>query len=87
MARRRLYSAKRRAIMFKGDDIDRWVVFENAGWMCCICKGPVEEALRHPHPMAATLEHLIPLSKGGTHTWDNVGLAHAKCNFDKSDGF
>lgn len=84
MARRKLYSAKRRAIMFKGDDIDRWVVFEAAGWKCCICRGEVDQELRLPNPMAATLEHILPLSQGGTHTWDNVDLSHAKCNFDKN---
>lgn len=27
-----------------------------------------------------SIEHIIPLSKGGTHTWDNVKLAHRICN-------
>lgn len=32
-----------------------------------------------------TLDHVIPRSKGGTHTWDNVVTACAKCNGTKSD--
>ncbi|WP_425411627.1 HNH endonuclease [Lacticigenium naphthae] len=32
-----------------------------------------------------SIEHVIPLSKGGTHTWDNVRLAHIHCNIIKSD--
>lgn len=32
-----------------------------------------------------TIEHIIPLSKGGKHTWDNVGLACMKCNREKRD--
>ena len=32
-----------------------------------------------------SIDHVIPLSKGGTHTHDNVRLAHFKCNRDKSD--
>lgn len=32
-----------------------------------------------------SIEHVLPLSKGGTHTWDNVKLAHYKCNVTKSD--
>jgi len=27
-----------------------------------------------------SIEHVIPLSKGGTHTWDNIKLAHRICN-------
>ena len=30
-----------------------------------------------------TVEHLIPLCKGGTHTWDNVKLACHSCNTKK----
>lgn len=36
-------------------------------------------------PMSPTIDHIIPLSKGGTHDWDNVQLAHAVCNSYKSD--
>lgn len=32
-----------------------------------------------------SIEHVIPVSKGGTHTWDNVLLAHRQCNSMKSD--
>ena len=27
-----------------------------------------------------SIEHVVPISKGGTHTWDNVRLAHRICN-------
>lgn len=32
----------------------------------------------------ATLEHLMPLSRGGTHTWANVVLACWRCNLSKN---
>ena len=32
-----------------------------------------------------SIEHVIPLSKGGKHSWDNVRLAHRLCNTLKSD--
>lgn len=79
------YSAKRRAKMREGDAISHLEVFELANWICGICKEPIDKALRFPDKMAATLEHVIPLSKGGTHTWDNVDAAHAICNFRKSN--
>lgn len=32
-----------------------------------------------------TVDHIIPLSKGGDNTWDNVQLAHHRCNSGKRD--
>ncbi len=36
-------------------------------------------------PMSPTIDHIKPLSKGGSHTWDNVQVAHAICNSTKRD--
>ena len=33
-----------------------------------------------------SIDHVMPLSKGGLHSWDNVRLAHRICNSLKSDG-
>lgn len=35
--------------------------------------------------MAATIEHIVPLSMGGTHTWDNVAASHARCNWERGN--
>jgi 5-methylcytosine-specific restriction endonuclease McrA len=32
-----------------------------------------------------TLDHVMPCSKGGSHTWDNVVVACKRCNSRKSD--
>ena len=32
-----------------------------------------------------SIDHILPVSKGGTHTWENVQLAHRSCNSDKRD--
>jgi 5-methylcytosine-specific restriction endonuclease McrA len=32
-----------------------------------------------------TIDHVIPVSKGGKHTWDNVVIACAPCNSRKGD--
>lgn len=80
------YSPKRRAIMSKGDDIDHLTLFEMCDWICHLCSEKINPKLRFPNEWAATVEHIIPLSQGGTHTWDNVAAAHAWCNFQKGDG-
>lgn len=35
--------------------------------------------------LAMTLDHIIPLSKGGSHTADNLQCAHFMCNSKKGD--
>lgn len=37
------------------------------------------------HGTYPSIDHVFPLSLGGTHTWDNVRLAHMKCNETKRD--
>lgn len=32
-----------------------------------------------------SIDHIIPLAKGGTHTWNNVQLVHRHCNSIKCD--
>lgn len=32
-----------------------------------------------------SIDHVRPVSRGGTHTWDNVRLAHRICNSQKND--
>lgn len=36
-------------------------------------------------PNYPSIDHLIPVARGGLHSWSNVRLAHFKCNADKSD--
>lgn len=32
-----------------------------------------------------SIDHVVPLAKGGVHAWDNVKLAHRRCNYLKRD--
>ena len=36
-------------------------------------------------PTYPSIDHIIPLARGGKHAWDNVKLAHHLCNAKKSD--
>lgn len=74
------YSPKRRSVYAKGDDIDHLTLFILHAWTCCVCKEQIEPHRRFPDKLAATVEHLIPLCLGGTHTWDNVAPSHRACN-------
>lgn len=89
MARKRIkyYSAKRRAIYAKGDKIDALTLFEMHGWVCCLCQKKINKYLRVPNWYAATIEHLIPISRGGAHSWDNCRPAHLICNLRKDNQY
>lgn len=54
--------------------------------VCWICGQPVDKSLKSPDPMSKTVDHRIPVSKGGHPSdLDNLRLAHRKCNREKSD--
>ena len=54
--------------------------------ICGICGKPVDFSLKYPHPLSPTVDHIVPVSKGG-HPSDinNLQLAHRCCNRQKSD--
>jgi 5-methylcytosine-specific restriction endonuclease McrA len=56
--------------------IDR--LYELANGVCQICKEPCTRE-------DASIDHIIPLSKGGEHSYKNTQLAHLKCNCKKGN--
>lgn len=52
---------------------------------CAICGKRVDIKADPNSDMYPSIDHVFPVSKGGTHTWDNVQLAHRGCNSDKND--
>lgn len=53
---------------------------------CALCGQPVDKHLKYPDPMCATIDHIIPLDRGGHPSdLDNLQLAHLRCNRDKSN--
>lgn len=65
--------------------IARPSIYKRDGWICGICKGPVDPSLKAPDPMSASLDHIVPLAKGGAHSRSNVQCAHWICNSRKGD--
>lgn len=64
-------------------------VFIRDKGICQICGKPTDWHDygwgNHFGPNYPTIDHIVALANGGSHTWDNVQLAHAICNSYKRD--
>lgn len=67
------------------EDVWRLKVYERDGWRCQLCGRAVRRTAAVPHPLAPTLDHIVPLASGGTHEYANVQTAHFLCNSRKGD--
>lgn len=86
----------RRRRKLEGAKVDRGItlqgLYNRDNGVCYICGGncdwedktETETTIvcgdRYP-----SIDHVIPLARGGKHKWDNVRLAHRRCNSLKSD--
>ena len=80
-------SAKRRARK-RGTyvaPVKRLTIFKRDKYRCHICKRLTNPKKCVPHPRAPTIDHVIPLAKGGTHEPANVATACFECNCLKRD--
>lgn len=59
------------------------VVHDRDGWRCHLCHRKVSPRRHWPDPLSASLDHIVPLSVGGEHTYTNVATAHLQCNMSK----
>jgi 5-methylcytosine-specific restriction endonuclease McrA len=62
------------------ETLDAFEVFDEEGWICGVCGDPVDPKLRRPNMMSVSLDHIIPIIEGGSHTRDNVQTTHLYCN-------
>lgn len=63
----------------------RLTVYTRDSWMCQLCGLAIDRQAVSPHPLSASIDHVIPLSKGGTHEPSNVQASHLLCNALKGD--
>lgn len=77
--RMRAYEARRRLTLL--DVLNRY------GDTCHLCRTSVDLDAVPPHPLAATIDQVLPLSKGGGDDLLNVRPAHFACNRKKGPTF
>lgn len=80
---KRISKSRRRAVErgLMAERIDPMAVFARDGWRCYLCGVETPRSLRGSNdPSAPELDHVIPLARGGAHTWANVKCACRACN-------
>lgn len=55
------------------EPLDYQAILARDGFVCHICGDDVP-------PESVEMDHVIPLAAGGTHTYPNVRVSHARCN-------
>jgi predicted nucleic acid-binding Zn ribbon protein len=83
---------KSRAMMYgvHYEHVSRVGVFRRDGWRCQLCRKKVlkkakrNKHTRKLHPRTASLDHIVPMSKGGPHAEANVQCACLACNVRKN---
>jgi 5-methylcytosine-specific restriction endonuclease McrA len=75
------YRARKKAATV--ETVDREAVFERDRWTCQICFMPVDRECIAPDPMSPSIDHRVPLVRGGEHSMANCQTAHLGCNVRK----
>ena len=60
---------------------NRAALIKRDGLICQLCQEPISNM------SDLTLDHIIPVSRGGTDKLDNLRLAHELCNRERGNGF
>ena len=66
-------------------DISIERLLKRDGSKCYLCEEQTLLNVDTNDNLYPSIEHVKPVAKGGTHTWDNVKIAHRICNSIKSD--
>lgn len=64
---------------------DRFEIFDRDGWVCQLCDEVVDSALEFPDLGSASLDHIVPVSRGGEHSRANAQTSHLGCNLRKGN--
>lgn len=74
MAKGGLSSDRKRAILIAAQD-----------GLCAHCKAPMRIGEIAPHPLAPTLDHIVPRSLGGNSSLRNMLAKHYYCNHSRGN--
>ncbi len=84
--------ARRLRLTINGDreQVDLAVLVKRDGNRCQICGGKIEATRKYDplvfQPLAVSVDHIVPVSEGGEHSYANTQLAHIICNSLRNRG-
>ena len=59
----------------------------NSNGSCAICHNPIDHDLTWPEPGSASVDHIVPVSRGGALTAaGNLRVVHLICNQQRGNG-
>lgn len=58
-------------------------IIERDGTDCAGCGDGVDLSIKWPDPFSKSVDHTMPLSRGGAHSLENCQLMHLRCNISK----
>ncbi|KNX39496.1 hypothetical protein VV01_14570 [Luteipulveratus halotolerans] len=65
--------------------VEREAIFERDAFRCYLCGTDTSKATSPFDPRSATVDHVVPLSRGGEHTLTNLRCCCLHCNSSKRD--
>lgn len=71
---------KARKMMERATRVDRRAIYERDAWTCWLCGRLARQDVHYNHPLAPTIDHVVPVADGGKHEPGNLLLAHRVCN-------
>lgn len=77
-----MYNDRRRVVEadVPSEQVFRVRVFIRDRWVCQICGLKTDRRVNRTEAFAPVLDHIYPLVRGGSHTYENVQCAHRICN-------
>jgi 5-methylcytosine-specific restriction endonuclease McrA len=73
----------RRSVIKNGERIRTIDLVTRDGFDCQICNVVIDWAKRRERRWWASLDHIVPIKKGGQHTTKNCRMVHIGCNSRK----
>lgn len=81
----RHYTRAKRLGLPAEEGITKAKLLKRDGPFCALCFLPLQTDGDPKSDLYWSIDHIVPMHKGGGHTWDNVQLAHRLCNSNKRD--